>query len=281
MKNESKKAMNTCRRIGVLLFLLLGAGCQTMQPARPLTIIARDAETQEPIAGARVSLRPIEGYHLPGPDLGTTGRDGIVRFQGNSKDDRAIGIEANANGYMLVSTYIPAETVRSIPAAPRFGHDTERPVAFTVELFAGPRPSVDLIVPAGYRGVVKADVAIARDAPCPPHQRKFQFSVAPDGTVHVTGPAMLERVQASDFQLRYADNAPISHKASSTDLGFWWLRHEGDADYYVIGDRGDYQLARAEEASDGGAPPPRSSGGGGGRGGRGGHHRGGGGGSAN
>lgn len=256
--------------VGALLCLVLGSGCQVVQPGRPLTILACDAETHQPIPGARVRLQPIEG-HLSGPDVATAGDDGIVRMHGDALDDRALGVEATAEGYMLASTFIPAETVRGIPPSPRFGKDKDRPVAVTVELYAGPRPSVDLIVPTGYHGVVKAQVAIAHDVPCPPHQRKFRFPVTADGTVRLSGPTMLERVQPSDFQIRYADETPVSAKCRTTELGFWWLGHDGDTEYFVVGDKGDYALARTEARDDGEGPAPHS----GGRGGRGGHHRGG------
>ena len=273
--------MNPCRPmplLGALLSLLIVSGCQIVQPGRPLTILACDAETHRPIPGAQVRLQPIDG-NRSAPDIATAGDDGIVRMNGDAHDDRAVGVEASAGGYMLASTFIPADTVRAIPPSPRFSKDRDRPVAFTVELYAGPRPSVDLIVPAGYHGVVKAQVAIAHDVPCPPHQRKFRFPVAADGTVHVSGPTMLERVPPSEFQIRYADQTPVSAKGETTELGFWWLRHDGATEYFVVGDKGDYALARATEHDDGDAPAPRSSGGGG-RGGRGGHHRGGGGGGS-
>jgi hypothetical protein len=251
------------------------AGCQTMQPNRPLTILVRDAETQAPIANARIHLHAMEG-HLPGADTGNAGDDGIIHLQAPGHDTRAIGIEAEAKGYMEANTFVSSESLKAIEPSPRFGKDKPRPVAVTVDLYAGPRPSVELVIPTGYHGVIKTDRAIEHDLACPKGQRRFSFPVAADGSAHVTGPGMLERVDVADYRFRYEDNAPISSKADTTPLGFWWLRHEGNVDYFVIGDKGDYMLARTEMASDGGeSTPQRNSGGGQRGGGRGGHHRGG------
>jgi hypothetical protein len=252
------------------------AGCQTMQPNRPLTILVRDAETQAPIANARIHLHAMEG-HLPGADMGNAGDDGIAHLAAPGNDTRALGIEAEAKGYMEANTFISSESLKAIEPSPRFGKDKPRPVAVTVDLYAGPRPSVELVIPAGYHGVLKTDRAIEHDLACPPGQRRFTFPVAADGSVRVTGPGMLERVDVADYRFRYEDNAPISSKADHTPLGYWWLRHEGNVDYFVVGDKGDYMLARSDMPDTGDAPP-RSSGGGGHKGGGGGHHRGGGGG---
>ena len=201
-------------------------------------------ETQAPIAGARVRIHPMDG-HLPGPDNGTTGDDGIVRVMANAHDERAIGVEATANGYLMAETFIPAQTVKAIAPSPLLTKDKTREVAFYVDLYAGPRPTVELVVPAGFRGIVKAEVAIAQDVPCPAGQRLFRFPVAADGSVRIAGPTLAERVDATDFHIRFADETPLSPKAHDTELGYWWLRHEENCNYFLVGDKADYTIARS------------------------------------
>lgn len=256
--------------------LLVIGGCQAVQPTRPLTIEARDAETQAPIPGAHVRVHPMSG-HTPGPDSVTTGEDGIAHLKSNARDERAIGVEATADGYLRADTFIPAQTVRAIEPTPLLAKDKTRQVAFHVDMYGGPRPTVELVVPAGYRGIVKAEIAIARDAASPKGQRLFQYPVGSDGVVRVEGPPLLERVDPTDFCFRFADAAPLSPKAHDSELGFWWLRHEEGWEYFVIGDRTEYSAARdnGEEEGHDESPGPRSSGRANG-GGRGGHRRGGG-----
>jgi hypothetical protein len=238
---------------------------------RPITIQVRDAETQQPIAGARIEIKNIEAS-ATGVESGTTGADGIVRLQ-DSVHDAAIGVQATARGYLFEQTYIPGETVRGIPPAPLFGKDSPRPVAFTVELYAQPRPEVELVVPSCYRGTVKVSVKLTPEQTFPPGQRLFSFPVGANGEVEVTGPLFLKRAQPVDFGMRYADGLPLTRNAEKGEPGYWWLRHEGSYDYFFIGSRGDYNIVRSEAAHDSGRPA-RS--GGGGRGGRGGGRHGGG-----
>src|SRR5262249_24743288 len=116
-------------------------------------------------------------------------------------------------------------------------------------------------------------------ATIPAGLRTFGYDVSTDGAVDVVGPPLLHRVFASDFRLRYADAAPLTQNAKESEVGYWWLKSEGDIQVFLVGTRAASDAAvRAGEATTTGLPRNGSgSGGGGGRGGRRGGRRGGGG----
>lgn len=236
------------RPLGILVLLsclVLGSGCQVILPSRPVTIQVRDAETQQPIAHAHIELNRMGTHAL---DRGSSGDDGIARLIDDTGSKDPIGVEVTAPGYLLEQTFLPAHAVEAIPPAPRLGKDTARPVALVVDLYAEPRPSIELVVPGGYRGIVKACVHIPRDVPCPRGQRHFTFPVNGNGEADVTGPSLLERAQPADFRFRFDDGTPLTWHAQQSEIGFWWLRREGEMNFYYVGDKGEYTtIRRAEE----------------------------------
>ncbi|MDB5312417.1 MAG: hypothetical protein JWO38_6619 [Gemmataceae bacterium] len=273
--------------IGMAVLLPVASGCRGLpgyhgsaREAVPIRVI--DAETKAPIAGAKVRLW-CPNPRAPGlgkDAAGTTGTDGIALVRSDAGEDVGILIEVGAAGYLSEETdfrcAIESPGAAGPPSADR------APGGTVVEMFAGPRPTVELVVPTGFRGVVKAEVRI-QDGVAQPGQRAFTFNVAPTGTVQVVGPPILKQGLGPDFRARYADGTPIPLKAEGLKMGFLWLRTAGDDHYFVVGTQTDWNEAHKAFAND--TPPPRrdgggghgaGGGGGGGRGMRGGGGRGGG-----
>jgi hypothetical protein len=111
-----------------------------------------------------------------------TGDDGITQLQAAQEKD---GFQANAPGYMLEEKSLavpPVEPARLFgPAAP--------PAQIVVDMYAGPDPTVELVLPVGYRGLVRTKVHILDDLPGPPGQRLFRYETPESGVVQVTGSA--------------------------------------------------------------------------------------------
>ena len=225
------------RRLIFPACLALVAGCQAFHQYRPVTVLARDAETKKPIPGADVRI----SYPLTQPSLapwdsnGPTGEDGVARLRAAPYGDAGIRIAVTANGYMSDETSLPVSAVEAIKPAGFFEAADRRSAEVVLELYADPHPTVDLVVPPGYRGLVKADVQTLDNAPVVPGQRSFSYIVPTTGLVHVTGPALLKRVYAADFRLRYADGAPLTPQAKDSEVGFWWLKYEETLQVFLVG----------------------------------------------
>src|SRR5262245_60021511 len=120
-------------------------GCQAFQGYRPVAILARDAETQQPIPGAEVhiSYPLVRSSFAPQDAVGTTGKDGIVHLQVAPFGDTGVQVEASANGYLCEEKIVSVEAVQRLEPARYFEAVDQRPVSFVLEMYAEPRPAVE------------------------------------------------------------------------------------------------------------------------------------------
>jgi hypothetical protein len=266
------------RHLGPLLLLAVAPGCLSLPGDRPLPVQVIDAETKQPVRAATVQ---IVYPFAPSPweargSTATTADTGIARLR-VSADDPAVTLEVAALGYLSDEQPVPAPAVKALPAPGWFENTDRRPAALVVELYAAPRPTVDLVLPPGFRGKVRAALRVVDDAPAVPGLRHFSADIPPTGVADVVGPPVLRRAFATDFRLRYADGTRLSQNARESEVGYWWLSTEGDVQVFLVGTKADFDAAvRTGEATPVGNP--RSGGQGGGKGGRRGGRRGGGGG---
>lgn len=264
-------------RLGRYLILLsclcaCAPGCQVMYRYRPMPVLVRDAETKKPIPDAEVHLSyPLSRDSLaPFDSSEHAGADGIARLRAAPYGDFGIRLEAAAPGYMSEQKTITTEFVENVKPPQLFEAVEKRPSAYTIEMYAEPRFTIELIVPAGYRGVVKAEIEIQDDLPVPAGQRCFRYEVK-DGFAQVKGPAVLRRIAPPEFHARYADGTPLTNQMTLLQVGFRWLRGEGKEHYFIVGTQPEYDMQRRSAPAV--VTTPRSEGSGnGGRGGR--RHRG-------
>ena len=113
----------------------------------------------------------------PAAASGETGDDGTVRLRAAPIED-GFQVEANAPGYLLEERSLSGEVVQS-----------PQPASVVLAMYAAPGPTVELVVPVGFRGLVRVETRIQDDLPFPAGQRCFRYDVAPSGVVQVTGPA--------------------------------------------------------------------------------------------
>ena len=242
MRNRRPVRCHFC----ALAALALAAGCQAFHQYRPVVIETRDAETGKPISGASVHLSyPVTNPDVaPWDDSGTTAADGTLQLRAAPYGDVGVRVDAAAAGYMAQQKNLSVEAVQALEPAPLFGNAGPRPVSLVVEMLAEPEPAVELVVPTGYRGVVRAEVEVRDDLPCPPGQRLFTYPVSSKGVVKVTGPALLRRVVAADFRLRYADGTPLTRQAPDGQVQFWWVQAESRYQYFFVGTRLEFDNFR-------------------------------------
>jgi hypothetical protein len=188
----------------------------------------RDAETKEVIPGAQVRIWHPAVHSTS--TSGTTGTDGVAHVPQPPTDSTPLNYELAANGYLPRQTDQPVERTAS---------------GVVVELYHGPRPTVDLVVPTGYRGVVKATVLV-KDGTGKPGQRVFTESVPQSGVVQVAIPPIIGRGHTPDLRARYADGTPLPRDAKDYKVGCRWLKADEGEYVFVIGTTWECDAVRRE-----------------------------------
>jgi hypothetical protein len=271
--------MGRLARCLIYLVAVVGPGCQSFYSYRPVGVLVRDAETKQPIASAdvHVSYPLMPSAQSPHESAGRTDGDGIVRLQAAPSGPAGVLVEATHVGYLFEKKTIPVETIQTVQPAGWFENVQRRPASVVIELYAEPRPVVELVLPVGFRGLIKAEVQARPEAANKSGQRQFTYSVEPGGHVDVIGPALLARAAPLDYQGRYPDGTPLSREPKGLDLGFWSLRADGSHLTFFVGTQTEFEAMRSAEFSRGSGPGQAGSGGKGGGGGgrRGGGHKGG------
>lgn len=235
-------------RIYPVLLALAATGCQLLHHDEPIAVMIRDAETKKPIPGAEVRLSHLAETITHAPE--TTGADGLARFRTASATASDLIVEASAAGY-LAETKCLADDAR-----PATSPTSER----VLELYAGPRPSVELVLPAGYHGPVRAEVQVHDDPAASPGQRSFRYAVPANGVVVVAGPAVFAHLLPRDFTARYADGRPLNLNPKDAEDGFRWVKSGSKTEYFLVGTKGECDEYR--QTLDPESPPPPSGGGG-------------------
>jgi hypothetical protein len=242
-----------------MLFALLAAsaGCVSNRPA-PVPVRIIDAETKMPVAGAEVRLwNPDARGSSPGRNSsGVTDPDGVVYVRCESKPDEAVVMEVKAAGYWSEQA--------------DFKRTPTDEAANVVEVFSGKRPSVEFLLPVGFRGPIKARIVV-QDPPPQSGQREFSIAVPSNGAVQIVGSPILKYASGPTFRAKFANGEPVPTQLSELQVGLRWLQVVGDMHYFVVGTQADWNAAHAELVADlPNSPRPASKGNGGGGGGRGG-----------
>lgn len=226
----------------VCLFFLT-TGCQVFHADPTLAVLVRDAETKKPLPTAEVYLcqRLKQDGVAPCHSSGLTHEDGIAQVRAEPGGEFGIQLQAIARGYLSETLNVTAESLKKIASTPARPPSEHCPADFVLEVYAEPGFTVELVVPPGYRGLVKADIQLQENLASPPGQRCFPFSVSPEGMVRINGPSLLQRVSAPDYRARYA-NGPLLGKAMDAEtVGFRWLKGSGTEHFFVVGTQMDYE----------------------------------------
>jgi len=245
----------------------LVAGCQTLQPYRPVSVAVRDAETKLPIAGAQVRLS--SGGVVDADQPSST--NGVALVRAAAFRDFGSDVHIQAAGYLNEERYLGLETVQHIETAGWLEKLQDRPPTLIVELYADPRPTVTLVVPSGYRGVINVTVDVHEDAPFAPGQRTFRADVGSDGSATLIAPPLLKHLLPTDFEVASVDGVLIKRNAADAERGFWWLHSDGKRQLFYVGTRAEYDAFCKTDSTIRGAEAGQDKGrgtGGGRRGGR-------------
>jgi hypothetical protein len=144
---------------------------------------------------------------------------------------------------------------------PYFSKDGERAVRYVVELYAAPEATIEFVLPAEFQGIFKAAIQAKDDYPVTPGQRVFVAPVA-DGEVTIVGPPLLRHLNALKYQAKYADGTAIQTRSKGLDIGLWWLKSDGQYQYFFIGSELDYRnVSQSTEHIDQSSHRPSGGGG--------------------
>src|SRR5262249_38871172 len=157
----------------------------------------------------------------------------------------------SAGGYLSEEKYLTVKAIQAIEPVGLFEAVEQRPVTLVAELYAGPAPEVELVLPPGYHGLVRAKIDTKEGLSYPPGQRLFSYSVAASGEVSAEGPPLLSHLAPTDFKFRYADGAPLSRQAAESEAGYWWLRSDGLCQVFLVGTKAEYEAQKHAEGGTG------------------------------
>jgi hypothetical protein len=241
------RKLRPARCLFCLGFLLaLAPGCQVLYRYRPTPVQVRDAETKDPIPNAEVHLSyPLSRDSLaPFNSSERTDDKGIARLRAAPYGEFGVRVEATAAGYLPDQISISSESIQHLQPVHFLEDADKRDPEFVVEMYREPRFTVELIVPPGYRGLIRAEIEPRDDIAIPTGQRCFRYEVV-DGFVRVKGPAIvLRRVYPSDYHARYADDTPLTAEMSLQQVGFRWLRGQDKEQLFVVGTQPEYDMQR-------------------------------------
>jgi len=226
------------------LLLAMMPGCQGFHQYRPVVVMARDAETQQPIPGAevKISYPTTEPTFAPSDSYSSTGESGIARLRAAPYGESGIAVSVTAKGYMFEDKYVPVSAVEAIQPAGWFETVEKRPANFVVDVYAEPRPFVELVLPVGFRGFVKADVKVNDELPLARGQRNFTFVTSSTGEAEVVGPSLLRRVSPADFRAKFADGTPLTRSSKDSEIALWWLRSDGHTQHFLVGSKYEFDM---------------------------------------
>jgi hypothetical protein len=263
--------MSRSRRLFVVgcsaLLLSLACGCHLFCRDRPVTVLAKDAETGKSLPGAEVSLTYARANVTldQAAAAAKTGTDGLGRVS-VTPDELGVTVGVSAADYLPEQQYLSGKQIEAIrPASLFFAEEASGQPTVVLALYAGPQPTVELIVPDGYRGPVKAELDAKDDAPPAPGQRRFTAVVPPSGEVRISGPAVVRHIGTPDFTARYAGGTPLPRSVKDGTVGLWWLKSDGPKHTFLVGTKAEYDSYRPSPG-DGAGAADKSSRGGGGRG---------------
>jgi hypothetical protein len=251
--------------------LALWSGCHSFHSYRPVTVQAIDAETKKPIPQAEVCISyPLGDRNwAPYPSDEKTGSDGIAHLRAVPYGKVDLTIAATASGYADEARSVPVTAIEALPGfSEKASTAPVQRADFVVELYAKPAPSIDLVLPTGYRGLVRAKLKIQDDLVYTPGQRVFPCAVPGDNNVvDVLVPPLFRRTPFPEFHAHYPDSPPLSPHVRLSEVGFWWLRSDGDTQIFLVGTEKEHSDYLAADRASGTRDSSGSGGGGRGKGG--------------
>ena len=201
--------MNTSHPFLILCAFSLSCacgGCLTIYGYRDVEVTVTDAETGEPVPGATVTVGYIKGMldlNTPKPSSGTTGATGLARVRVAKLDSRT-GLTAEGPGYLQGHLR-------------RFDDTIGKP---QVALYRAPEARLVIVLPVGYRGLVKVErVPVPQAVPVTPGKRELRFTLGAGALIRIEATPLIEDHIWRDFQFEDFEGRRIPIDARHTPAG--------------------------------------------------------------
>jgi hypothetical protein len=216
---------------------------------QPVTLEVRDAESGLPIRDARVDVHYLRFMQLlaPGDFSGKTDGNGKILLQ-VANWDNAVHVSTSADGYI--------ENERSLPpVSKKSKRRTDK--AIVVSLYKKLSLQIELILPKGFRGVLKVRHLPTEFTSGRPRQRMFSVQVPNSGRVDIPNTPPFQDVRSIEWLATYDDGTPLPSLHSSplaehdeTVALRWitaehpWITAEHIEDLFVVGTSDDEHRIR-------------------------------------
>lgn len=235
-----------------LLFLSVAVcvtqcGCLAIYTRKPVSVLVLDAETDQPIEGATVSVR----YSPVGIDLGwlflvnrPRNQQGSTNSEGRTEirvaDFAWVDWRVGASGY-LESSAMSTDSNR-VPVS--YHPDTEkiRGRRATIRLYREPIARITIVVPDGYRGPLLVEKRqVDRWLQGDVYQREFVFQANERGYVGIDATPLLTRY--APIGARYVGGADIEYgygRMGDDDVTLRWVTSAPlERQVFVVGTKAD------------------------------------------
>jgi hypothetical protein len=225
-------------RLATVAFLLAVSGC-----SKRIHVSVRDGETGEALTSGRVC---VSNGRMDPLDFLPAGKscDAIVRGAANVRwaTRRTPAVTAASTGYLPWQEEFFGKT------------SGDGPVRLSVKLYRAPMPAVTLLVPSGFRGLIKTHFSphpegAANEA----WRRDFVLRVVPEQVNTFAWPGVLRHLQMQDFRCRYDDRTDLSSTASTEPstvalryLGHMNLKADSPVQLFCIGTSADADAWRIQ-----------------------------------
>jgi hypothetical protein len=157
-------------------------------------------------------------------------------------------VEVHADGNLPEHRFVTVEAVRATKPLGWFEPIDQRPPTVVLDVYADkPLPTIELVAPNTFRGLVQVEIQVPETATDEPGQRRFSLPVPDEGALVVTGPAILRRFPVPNFTARFADGTPIHREklVNDTDIGLWSIKYENRKFLFLIGNREHFAAYQA------------------------------------
>jgi hypothetical protein len=233
-----RKSIVTACLLHLGFLTVLVSGCAALlYRYHPVTIQAIDAETKKPIVGAyaEITYPNTQPHRAPYLASGSTGDNGIAELKATGSGIYCARLDISAKGYMHEDEDLSLDAIEAADGGTASKASKASKPTFVMELFAEPRPQLELIIPDGTVGPIRVNVHIQDDFVYPAGQRDFRYPVVPPEVTQIILPPMFRHVSAAAFSGRFANGTELHATEVDTEVGFWWVGAEGDLNTYFVG----------------------------------------------
>jgi len=232
------------------LFATAQTGCVSLYRNKPIDVLVLDAETNQPIQGAKIQPSYSPNVGVMSPEVfafnATINKpsNGMVTTDANGKttlrvaDFHNASLDCKSDGYL-------SEVGSVFGNCPLITGSSDAKLIdgqIVIQMYQGPEPIVSVVVPNGYRGRILIERTNANESdPQQFGQRNFQFPINERGYVAIIETPLLRKADQLDLRFIYADGSEIPEDRENTKDSEVVLRYVTTG-CYVLDTKAEHDL---------------------------------------